>query len=888
MSMRYVLGIDFGTSTLRVHRSVLSDDGQLEVQPQTAPLQGSDQGALPMIIEVDSSTRDIRVYGKPALSNLVAGADNYDNYVMAFKPCLGQAKEDLSNQGKPAVAHTRICKECGRASSPDASFCPKCGKPLPLLEEDSSEVLFRYSQEDAFAWSQALLQRVAGDLTKKVYGQNITADNGWKIVTGIPVHWQESTKSRFKKMVSTCFSNDGVELLTEPEAALRYHLWSKNVPPLKANKNVLVVDFGAGTTDFTLCLLSEDGKHLIESRTYGERYGGVDFDVALANYAADVLNIPRDSNLPLPIQQLGKSLKEEFSRALAAGQSECRVPLFVTLNGKKYSEIVGLDKTTFCSDNVAGKLLSEFSNMMRRAIAKFALSAESIGVVIITGGGASWYFVESTSKQLFPDAPVLIGSEPDEAISKGLALPPLFAADFMQPERGDDIFVTVSMTSAEAKNGCKKIIEVAGKKRTLTIPQGVKNGQQAKLDGKGAPGKHGGSAGDVYVTCDIQELPQREADVDRDVDIEIDKVGIEPSPIVLRPQVESSPIVLPPQVESSPSALQPQVESTPIVLPPQAESPPIVLPPQVESPPSALQPQVESTPIVLPPQVEPPPIVSHAQNKIQKPQVQSVSKQSGSKINPVDGAELITIPAGEFIMGSNPTALHWAGAALAASVTVLPLALYSAQKALKYGTEQPKHSIVLDAFRIYKFPVTVEQYRLFCNATGHVMPDIPYWGWVDDCPIVGVTWDDAVAYANWAEGLLPTEAQWEKAARGSMGKIYPWGDTLQFGMCCIGQQRVSSVGQFSGDRSPYGCMDMAGNVLEWCADWFDANYYEKSPKYNPAGPDKGTERVLRGGSWADDVNNSKNTSRCAFRRAESPGLAYNNVGFRVVLPIANT
>lgn len=167
-------------------------------------------------------------------------------------------------------------------------------------------------------------------------------------------------------------------------------------------------------------------------------------------------------------------------------------------------------------------------------------------------------------------------------------------------------------------------------------------------------------------------------------------------------------------------------------------------------------------------------------------------------VNPKDGAKLVYVPAGEFIMGSNDGP----------------------------GDEKPQRRVYLDPYWIYKHEVTAAQYRRFCSETGRKMPNAPEWGGKDDHPIVRVTWDDAKAYADWAGVSLPTEAQWEKAARGTDGRKWPWGDMFEAAkcVCSVGTDRTSTapVGSMPKGASPYGCLDMAENVWEWCADWFEA------------------------------------------------------------------
>ena len=227
---------------------------------------------------------------------------------------------------------------------------------------------------------------------------------------------------------------------------------------------------------------------------------------------------------------------------------------------------------------------------------------------------------------------------------------------------------------------------------------------------------------------------------------------------------------------------------------------------------------------------------------------------TGAKINPQDAAEMIYIPAGEFTMGSDDD----------------------------QADERPAHKVELDGYWIYKHPVTVAQYRKFCAQTGHSMPEAPWFDWNNSHPVVNITWQDAMAYAQWAGGALPTEAQWEKAARGTSTRKYPWGNDWSADKC-NGMGRLgktTAVGSYLSGVSPYGAHDMAGNVWEWCSDWYDATYYQHSPQRNPAGPQSGVFRVRRGGAWNYDGADY----RCANRNCLDPGYAAYfdpNMGFRV-------
>jgi len=219
-----------------------------------------------------------------------------------------------------------------------------------------------------------------------------------------------------------------------------------------------------------------------------------------------------------------------------------------------------------------------------------------------------------------------------------------------------------------------------------------------------------------------------------------------------------------------------------------------------------------------------------------------------------DGAEMVLIPAGEFIMGSKD-----------------------------YNNGKPQRRVYLDAYYIDVYPVTVAQYRRFCKETKREMPSSPSWGWIDNHPIVNVSWNDAKAYCDWAGKRLPTEAEWEKSARGTDGRKYPWENEWDARKCRCSRNNwgdagsTSPVGSFPQGISPYGVYDMAGNVWEWCADWYDKGYYSISPKSNPTGPSSGQFRVLRGGSWFDGTPDS---IRVSYRDRYDPMNMFDVVGFR--------
>lgn len=227
------------------------------------------------------------------------------------------------------------------------------------------------------------------------------------------------------------------------------------------------------------------------------------------------------------------------------------------------------------------------------------------------------------------------------------------------------------------------------------------------------------------------------------------------------------------------------------------------------------------------------------------------SDSAAQVINLKDSAAMVLVPSGKFLMGSK-------------------------ENQGQQG-EYPQREVTLDAFFIYKYEVTVAQYRKFCGETHRAMPPEPPSKWQDNHPIANVMWDDANAYAAWAGATLPTEAQWEKAARGTDGRTFVWGESFTKSTCHTSDGKTAPVGSYPTGISPYGALDMTGNVWEWCADWYDPDYYAIAPSNNPPGPAKGTTRVLRGGSWGFNV---AEFFKVAYRNRALPGCRYFDYGFR--------
>jgi formylglycine-generating enzyme required for sulfatase activity len=230
-----------------------------------------------------------------------------------------------------------------------------------------------------------------------------------------------------------------------------------------------------------------------------------------------------------------------------------------------------------------------------------------------------------------------------------------------------------------------------------------------------------------------------------------------------------------------------------------------------------------------------------------------------------DGEKMVFIAAGIFPMGSNSEESDF--------------------------DEQPERIVFLNDYYIDQYEVTHKNYRRFAKMLRRKMPEIPVFEedvrllQGDEQPVVGVTWMDAVAYCKWAGKRLPTEAEWEKAARGTDGRVFPWGQAFHTTLANgrgeeDGFQYSAPIGRFEEGRSFYGLYDMSGNVAEWVSDWYDQFYYKSAPLENPTGPDQpdiNKVLVYRGGSYVSNAHDMRASKR--FGGAH-PERGESTVGFR--------
>ena len=253
--------------------------------------------------------------------------------------------------------------------------------------------------------------------------------------------------------------------------------------------------------------------------------------------------------------------------------------------------------------------------------------------------------------------------------------------------------------------------------------------------------------------------------------------------------------------------------------------------------------------------------------------------------------EQVWVPAGTFLMGTD-----------AATISELNSQNPPAWVAKEFGSEQPQHAVRLTkGYWIDRFEVTNAAFRAFVDDAGYTTPG--YWSeagraWLGrqradalpsecpgdrpDDPRRCVTWYEADAYARWRGGRLPTEAEWEYAARGPKSTRYPWGDRFDPTRCnVVDASGPVPVGTFRNGASWVGAHDMAGNAMEWVGDWLDIEYYRQGEAVDPSGPVAGTVKVEKGGWWGSNVF----VARCAYRHYEDPPeYGDKHIGFRIVSP----
>ncbi|MBI4671644.1 MAG: SUMF1/EgtB/PvdO family nonheme iron enzyme [Chloroflexi bacterium] len=349
--------------------------------------------------------------------------------------------------------------------------------------------------------------------------------------------------------------------------------------------------------------------------------------------------------------------------------------------------------------------------------------------------------------------------------------------------------------------------------------------------------------------------------------------GFSPSRFMDAPKVEPVPLhaVAAPPSPPPPPASEPELEPVAEVGPQSDKPEPVA----VQEPDDDFEiSRLKQTPtgllaargIVRPPQPKPVELVTEPTQILPPKRKLAVSIVRGilrMQLGLGTFVEFVRVPAGNFLLGSDPRADRHA-----------------------QPDELPQNQVTLAEYWISKYPITVAQFTIFTDATNRPVPfDFPQ---KSSHPIVNTSWFDALVFCRWASDVtgkevrLPTEAEWEKAARGTDGRIYPWGNDFDAHRLNSAEAKISGttpVDGFAAGASPYGAWDMAGNVWEWVNDWYKPDYYAERVSENPQGPETGYYKALRGGAWFSDQDHVRAADRTHF----NPENRYDYVGFRVVV-----
>jgi len=416
-------------------------------------------------------------------------------------------------------------------------FCGFCGGNLESASAvgASWQPTFRYSRDEALTYARMLLTQISKRLETQ-FDEPINKDSGWLIAAGVPVHWQQDTLDAYENVLQEAFPQAGVSLVHEPTGALRYYGLRDMLKQDSWGRQgwTLVVDFGGGTTDLVLAQVGMKNGNLEvgEVKPYGERYGGTDFDLVLAHHAAGEIGIALDGGLLTQWKQQAKVWKEAFSARIEQdAQMKSSLPWFgspgadpevtVSFPVPKESGLfeyapVTLKRSVFM--RAAGDLVERFRSVLERGLHHFGVEPTEIDQVVLTGGGAHWYFVHETVAEYLPGAKVLASIEPEMSISKGLSLAaakrtkPSEVAATEEAEHAEEIATVLTITAEEAFRGGAYKLNLGERSISIPVKSYAYKGQTILMPGEGPPKTAGGPPTDLVVTLEITALPPEDGD----------------------------------------------------------------------------------------------------------------------------------------------------------------------------------------------------------------------------------------------------------------------------------------------------------------------------------------------------------------------------------------
>ena len=418
---RYVLGLDIGTANVRAFRTTCQS-GIPRGGPRPAPLRHSLDGAVPAILEIDPKTGEVKSYGREALDRFAAAGDDL-RFRWELQPSLGQTPEDLTSPVRPGSLH------------------------------------FRWTQDEAFEWTEALLARIFDDLEERVYGQSLTAENGWAITLAVPAAWSTATTQRLQEILARRLQNDRIHILSETRAALAFHQAAGGIPGAALDDALLVMHFGAISTRVSRVSAALDGERISirAERSYRENYGGADFDEVFESIIVRKLGLAEDDR-SRELRLRARKLKEAYS--LSAEIGYWRLDTSVDLPGQSHPAPMSLDRPDIEEDEPAANLVRKFSRLVGRSLQALHVNRTKVSGIVVAGGGASWYFVKETLQRLFPGVPVIISGKPRESVAIGAALAPFYVQSAAAPLRRSGIRkLLLEGRDGEAERASRELLE---------------------------------------------------------------------------------------------------------------------------------------------------------------------------------------------------------------------------------------------------------------------------------------------------------------------------------------------------------------------------------------------------------------------------------------------